>query len=239
MKKNHLILHMLALAGFALATPAHAVIVIYSEDFTGTGALHGTAPTTTTDGATWVASGWQKNGTITGSGNNNAFLPFAPESGWLYTLTATLSDGGGGWTALGFTEFNEVGEGFQGFDVNASPWVFYRGTTGSTPREVDSRTGPATGGGFSHGSYDSPVTLSMVLDTTGSDWSVEWFINGDSERTHTFTDGNPSINYVGFGRITSAVGPIQSFELTGIPEPGSLALLGAGVGLILLRRRRA
>ena len=61
--------------------------------------------------------------------------------------------------------------------------------------------------------------------------------------THTYTTGNPTINYVGFvsheGPAGTAVGSVSAFQLTAIPEPSTYAMvLGGLLNLSLIRRRR-
>jgi len=245
-------------AGMALglAGTASAAIILYQENFDGSSAadLDEKTPSSFTSGAhgvpsgaEWTALDWKQDGSIAGGGGASAFLPFDPQNGWVYTLTATLNAGDAAsnqnsWTGLAFTENNNTSGGILGAgNSNSSAFLYRTENSSGTSKEVVSFNVPpsATDDRVSHGAFDPAVTLSMVLDTTESNWSTEFFINGSSVRTHTFTGGNPTINHVGFGRVNNATGPIDSFQLSAIPEPGSLALLGAGVGLLLLWRRRS
>jgi len=243
-----------------LAGTAPAAIILYQENFAGSSEdnLNGKAPDIVTSGAHGVPGGavwkapteanvWRQDGSIpeSFSSSHSAVLPFQPESGWIYTLSATVhadhrlsTARGGSWTILSFRTGDDT-FGVPG-NSDAAPWVLYRPASTNDPNyEVVSWAGTGTTGSQSHGAFSNPpITLSMVLDTTESAWSVEWFVNGVSQREHTYTT-NPTINHVSFGRNNDARGPFDSFQLTAVPEPGSLALLGAGVGVLLLRRQRS
>jgi hypothetical protein len=124
---------------------------IYSDNFDGgTVVINDTTPDTTTAGAKWVANeNWKADGSIAQvantSADHSAFLPFTPESGKIYTLTATLSQptgttNGAGramWAAIGFTN-DTLGtadgnntESFFAGDNAASPLVLWRPDYGS------------------------------------------------------------------------------------------------------------
>ena len=137
--------------GFALAitagfSPSAQAETIYSETFSdgsvGTPSdLDGSTPDTTTGGNTWSASGWQENGStstiftdtdILGGGQDqSAFLAFTPESGKIYTLSASISVPSGGvangWAALGFSQNNTTTGSF--WANGTAPWVLYRPDT--------------------------------------------------------------------------------------------------------------
>ena len=59
--------------------------------------------------------------------------------------------------------------------------------------------------------------------------------------THTYTTGNPVINYVGFVNAEGGgVGGVTAFQLTAtaIPEPSTYALVIGGIATLLFSRRR-
>ncbi len=109
-------------------------------------------------------------------------------------------------------------------------------------RGVQTFIGPNTASGEDYLEAEGEVvTLAVVLDTTESAWTVEWFVNDTSIRSIGYT-ANPTINYVGFGRLFAASGTVDDFSLTvsAVPEPASSALVVAAIvgGAITLRRRR-
>lgn len=216
---------------------------MYFDDFSGDGlsGLNGTTPDTTTGGNTWAASGdWANDGSTTATGtaadDDNAFLAFTPVAGNVYTVSASLATPSGGvsgtqWGAIGFTNTNTLNTVF--WDNGTIPWILYRENN-----EVVSWTGPGIAGNVSEGTFSGPINYSIVLDTTNAtNWTAQWLVNGSEVRAAT-SIGTPMINYVGLGRVGGAAVEFNSFELTVIPEPSTMALLGLG-GMVLLRRRRA
>jgi hypothetical protein len=94
------------------------------------------------------------------------------------------------------------------------------------------------GGPLDEGDHAGPLTLSIVLDTTGAQWTAEWFVGGSSARTETFGSNPTGITHVGLGRESNTDTTFSDFSLTVIPEPSAAALFALG-GLALLRRRRS
>jgi len=96
---------------------------------------------------------------------------------------------------------------------------------------ADGETPPAVGAG--------PNTLKIVMNTTGTNWTTEYFVNGVSKRFFEHTGALSNIDSVGIntGLATTAT-TFSDFQLQTIPEPGSLALLGLGGLTIMIRRRR-
>jgi len=245
---------ILAAAYFAVVSfVGHAnADTIYRHDFSGVSAtnLNGLAPDvdnyTGTGADTWLADtdplrDWKADGSIDNGGatadyNGFAFLPFKAEAGKVYTLSIEMNVTGAEWFGLGFMSNNSTtAGGFYNMSTGAgAPWMLLRGdgTAGV------SFAGPVVDGSAVFASRDGN-TASITLDTTGVDW-VATFVNGSETNTHTYT-GNISddINYVGFGRHLDAVGSVDNFSLTVIPEPSTIGmLLGvAAMGRLFLRRR--
>jgi PEP-CTERM motif-containing protein len=238
------------IAAGGIALPSQAVTTIYYDDFSGSSGtdLAGTAPDIRPGSETWAlgsgdsaipAQRWKADGSVLGSssggGGTTGLLPFTPSAGNIYELSVlinpTTTDGSGDWLALGFLSPS----GFPD-----SPWMFKRGDSGSPAYDTTTFLGPSTSGGLvtgvPSGSQPSPTDFRIVLDTTPALWTVEWFIDGSSVRTATYAS-NPSITNVGLFRFESAAGSVDNFRLTQVPEPGSLALLGLGLGLLAAHRR--
>ncbi len=229
----------------SMSACAFAQTFIYSETFSGSGStnLVGTVPTTRPGSETWSgttgASSWMANGAVNSTGDANAFLPFNPTSGFIYTLSldANPAGGTGSWLALGFTAGNSATR-FQLSPTDPSPWLLLRDTRGNGQGQTF--FGPGTNGGANYNAPSGVVNLQLVLNTTGSQWTAGWFINGVSVRSETYVT-NPTINYVGFGKIDNVSGTIDNFSLTQIPEPSTYAMIaGIGaLGLVWYRRKRA
>ena len=229
-----LVASAVVMATFAFTTAvANAQTIIYQDDFSGSSStdLNGTTPDTTTGGNTWLADidplrDWKADGSIdNGAANANrngyAFLPFTPEAGKVYTLSIDMNVTPSSWFALGFMSDNDTTSGgfYQESTGDGSPWMLLRGN-GTAGK---SYAGPSTGGGANLPSRDGN-TVSIVLDTTGTDW-VATFKNGSASNSYTYTatDISDDINYVGFGRHTTAIGSVDNFSLT-TPTPATVLL---------------
>jgi hypothetical protein len=135
----------IALAFFGGSSGLLASTVIYQDLFTGgSGTLNGAAPDTRlgvaggSASATWNSSGWTQNGVKSSPAAGNAWLPFNPESGNVYTLTLAvdLTNASSSWAAIGFATTaspSTTGE-FWGALGAEDPWMLIRGqTSGSLP----------------------------------------------------------------------------------------------------------
>ena len=226
------ILHALALAlavailGIGFLAPSASAITIYSDTLTGSGsALNGTTVDSSvtyaggTAGATWTAVGSYKEtttGTIgTDASHQGAYLPFTPQAGYVYTLTATLEyPAGGNWAALGFqTQADLSNSQFHAAAGSAYAWTLVRGSGGGQPQFFP---GPdtATGGAFATGSQSGLQTVTITLNTTGASWTTSATIGGYTS-SYTYSSNPTSIAYVGFGGVGS-VSKTTNFSLSAV-----------------------
>jgi hypothetical protein len=119
---------------------------------------------------------------------------------------------------------------FFGYDTTGTNEVkiFINGTTQDFQQSVN-----LDGGG------ELSVRFSGITDfNVGSTVNFEAFINGGSVDTGSFTWSGTNENYINvYSNYTANGGPVDNFEVSAVPEPTSLALLGLG-GLLIARRRR-
>jgi hypothetical protein len=243
---------------------AHAQ-TIYSNNFSLGGAvtINGTTPTLAntfaggTTSATWTSvigvndtSASLANGKVDAS-QNSVLLPFTPQSGYLYTLTAsvTFSSNPGSWVNLGFTQFSPTDQTsgharFADSTVNGIDWVIVNPTTANEQFFAGPRTTPSAGVGSQNlASGLATYTLQLNLDTSTPLWTISSFINGTQLGPNFTFTANPTIAAVGYGQntITSGSG-IQwnnlELDATVVPEPSALALTGIGAAMFVLLRCR-
>lgn len=251
----------------AASVNAETITTIYQDDFSGssTAGLAGTTPDTTTGGATWISSSYiSANGAInntstnTLTGNSNAYLAFTPVAGHIYTLSADLNisqyvSTDVKWLAFGFVYSSTTPSTSSSFFTSSTSYGAYALTSYSrsaaTTVSAKMYRGKAntnqvgttqTYTGVAATTYN---TIKEVLDTTGAAWTIKWYCDGAEigSSSYTATTNPTTINYVGFGTRCGATGGIDNFSLTSttIPEPGTIALLAAGMlGLLAYAWRK-
>ena len=237
-------------AGALLSLSAQAAI-IYQDDFNFSGSLNGRTPNQTT-GSNWTAFGtWTGNGaSITpGEANRSAYLPFVPQSGMIYELTAGMSNASGSattWISLGFSESGTPPSN-NNFTSGGIATVILRDNSLN-------QTYAGSGVANSSGSLNFPTFVAntfyeykVVLNTTGANWTYDVYrdgvqldVNGGAAGlTYTWSSGNPTIGSVLLSNNTaSSSARYDYFRLEAIPEPSSVLSLAAAGLLGLLRRRR-
>ncbi|GAA5131555.1 hypothetical protein GCM10023212_42970 [Luteolibacter yonseiensis] len=205
-----------------------------SETFTGTGALNGKILATGT--GTWSAStGWNRNNGVankSAAGDIHALVPFAPQAGYVYTLSLeidpTNSPGSADWFALGFSSQPSTTLPSSLFPTVGQAWVLLRanGSDGGTARAFSSAS--ANQLSFSPvvsppGTYDM---LRIVLDTRNPNWVSTYSFNGASLGTHTH-NGALAIQSAGISGYGNALGNVRNFRLTssGGGIPGTISKL--------------
>ena len=244
---------MVGYAGVCLCLAAASVsaAVIYEDDFSGSGSinLNGLAPDVGT--SVWVAhSGWKADGTP--GSYSSATLPFAPQSGRIYLLTARLTQvvGNGDWLALGFaagsaTTRNTNASRFVEGTTAGQPWMIRRGNAATNLDQAF--IGPGTNGGSDITTLDrsKAVDFSIRLDTRQAAWSAEWMQKTTDQavwqtvRTHTYTTP-PSIAAVGLACAnTGTTGKIAYFRLEEVDFNLSIVPGGHPADTVVLQEHNA
>jgi len=191
--------------------------IIYSNAFNGGAtSLNRKFPAIATSSAGGSASAWwncvsnsttsflHADGTI-GTTVNSVLLPFTPECGYVYTLTASVTVPAmiaGQWITMGFAATNPppntaIDPRFGSTYVNGTPWTYL--TEGNGGDYFFPVRGTSTANAAlmpSPGTY----TVQLVLDTTGGQWKSSEFVN-DTQVGTTYTYvTNPTITAVGIGQ---------------------------------------
>ena len=205
---------------------------VYHDTFNRTALLKGSTPSLANVGnanVSWVAyPGLSTDGagisvtTATPSPvggisqHNNAFLPFMPQTGHVYTLSVEIQgvSGGGQWLAFGFAQ-NALWNDYFAADNIGAGWLLQRANNSG----VQIFQGPGTSGDASFSSSGNTNVFrhySIVLDTTTGDassgWTITFFQNG-SELQQSVYESNPAIAYVGVG-ADGATGYYRDFSLS-------------------------
>jgi len=180
---------------------------IYSQTFAAGPPIVGT--TSTTGGGTWAGDNIiDLNGNSTGVGGAIS-LPFSPQSGFVYDLTATINvtTVNASWLGVGFLQ-----------DNTAYGW-FPPANTPAALRTIGWQTWAGPGANYPQTSNE----VLIRLDTSGALWTVAMF-QGGVQMGSTFTYvTNPTINHVGFVAEGPAVGSVSAFKLTAVSNSPTFA----------------
>jgi len=210
----------------AFCCSAGSAQIIYSNSFDeGAVNIWGTAPDTAnslfggTNTATWNdalgvndTNAFYANGTIHTGQPDSILLPFKPQPGFVYTLTASLTFTGnpGSWVGLGFAQNDSVnvpvsfgrltdaGVGPAGYD-----WIILNEANGNvqcfdapgSPGQIFNQNGFFTAGAGTH-------IVQVILDTTGTLWSYASYVDGIQTGPERSFTANPTIGAIGLTQTT-------------------------------------
>jgi hypothetical protein len=244
---------------------------IYLDNFDGAAAadLNGTTPDVGANN--WAAhTAFDANGLVTPvTGGSSAVLPFTPAAGNVYTLTTSLRGvtGNTNWFGAGFVESVPANPQASGNDNRfisgatvGKAWMLFRGATSPTAPLQSLRGDAASGtppagvavtwlGGFTPG---GDIDLQIILDAAGGPgtWKAQFFAKRPADASYTDVGGGAlallaeDIGGVGLAYSNTGIsGSVVHFslEVTPVPEPASVGMIGLGfaaVGLFVQRRRQ-
>jgi hypothetical protein len=228
------VLLLLAMAG-VLRAQLVTNVTIYQDNFARTGILSGSAPdTVNTPGATWFACNNPANNAVMMTDGSevactnfpnptnglylNAFLPFTPQVGHIYTNSVNIVALSGGlqWLAVGFATQAitnnfyaavNCGAGFTLVRGNGSGIQAYESPGGGNTATVSASFGTTTN------------LFTVVLDTTTGNanygWTLRFLTNNVQAASFTIPYNNYPIHYVGIS-VDGATGYFQQFTLTDV-----------------------
>ena len=255
---------LVALSAACFFYTAQAEIILIQENFggDGTGNLNGTnadtfLPAITTAGGndTWSGrTSFKNNGDLVAGGlldgtialSLGSYINAAKNTATgLFTLNVTMTQPvGGTWVSVGFLTGNNSNANF----------VFNNGLGTSLHRTNDTGTNYFRGPGTSVAGIDPGVLTGTVTFTTVLDLRPEGGYNGTTNfgtvhfsnslgvggvQSATF-DANQDFNHVGFSYTgADLVANLSQFQVTQIPEPSSLILMGVALlAVVGLRSRK-
>jgi hypothetical protein len=186
----------------------------------------------------------------------NAYLPFVPQAGFIYdahvAIAASAAGASGNWLGMTFAPASLNGHTAGGGASALSNMAGYGLIIDKGVNTVQSFAGAGTANGelsgvpsgFNSNSATTPVynTFDIILNTSGSQWTVSWMVNGSvptgigsSSFTYTST---PSIGNIVIG-TNKLAGAFSDFSLTAtaVPEPSSLVMLALAALPFAARRR--
>lgn len=247
-----------------------SAVIIYQDDFNGTPGedVHNSIPDVrlsyagASSTATWsantifdFATGGGAVLVAEGSTSRSAYLPFIPQTNFLYDYQISMS----------FTEVINASRSMQmGFFSNPTPnlttaltsnasqgpVIFFRNAGSYVARAVGNADITGFSSSMSGANVTNLHTFRITLDTSQTQWVMRTYINGSELGSGYTFPANPNIGAVGFSVNSSmsgtgtptlnAAGTFSNMTLsaTPIPEPSHLALLSLCPLLLGLQRVR-
>ena len=230
--------------------------ILFSDDFNRTGKIYGSTPSYVNpayypSGLTWYGCNDAQASTTAGqpaSGFCNQLLAFTPQSGQQYNFTVVAKSPDGWDISVGFGKVLTWNGGYDWWDQDVRSSAFasvFSGptTTNGTYRTIDNNgvvisPTPGVAGTFKYTPVgDGYNTISMMLDTRSGLASATATLSVNGVTMGSWAADVSSYTGVGYGRYGDYRYSVRSVNLSTIPEPGSLTLLGLVGGGLLLRRK--
>jgi hypothetical protein len=204
-----------------IATSPWAVVgesrIVFQDTFSTDGSLAG-RPVELGFGTLWQsdAAMMSSNGVALPAATGPAkvaALPFVPEQGKMYSLSADINAISGNWLAIGFlSETNQstiTGNGWFYSSVDEpSPWMY------TTPAgAIRTYAGPGATVSELAGVTGSNGTMKIVLDTSATDWVATYYFDDIPLRTNVYS-GSLSITHVAFGGYPVSISEVDNFILS-------------------------
>lgn len=188
----------------ALASAA----VLYDENFTGAAAttLNGQIPDIDHNGG---SNQWRAHTNFTADGNMNppaggsgGYLAFIPQSGFVYTLSASFANvvGNTNWMGFGFVESapaaaaTTAGNDYRFISgaTSGKAWMLFRGAFGTNALTHQTHRGGADSGttnpaDWSVGTFAAggDIDLQIVLDTTAATYTATFYAKLPTDGSYT------------------------------------------------------
>lgn len=152
--------------------------------------------------------------------SRNAYLPFSPEPGHIYTCTLKLEisnplDDGSkeskDWAAIGLS--SNPGRNLLPLSSVCSLLLRRdgKGQVNLRGESENSNSDDKHSAKVVHGA--TTATLGLILNTTGNDWEVIYQVDGEDVGMRTFQT-KPDIQFLGIGQIATAEGRFIELKLT-------------------------
>ncbi len=200
--------------------------IVYLDSFDGeAGApLHGASldigEATWTTGEVFKADGTVSALVLQQSNGQAAWLPFVPQPDAIYIAEARIHNPYQGWVAFGYMPatsatspiWTVTNPGMRHSNSGAHAWALVRNDNSGLHQQIFN--GPNTGNKLFDGNAadpEQPVDLKIVLDTTASVWTANYYINGKHlTGPHPLpASANPgsvsAIGGIGFSRSNTSV----------------------------------
>ena len=199
--------------------------ILYLDYFSGAaGALNNRTPDTDAIYSNkWIAANaWRTDGTRANIANAtaNAFLPFVPEAGQVYRLSADINCVGADsmdWLSLGFANGTNTEAAWQ-LANNAVGWMLAR-DSGTVTADGQTFLGPGNTSSTNTGVHPTgTMNYVIILDTRPAqraDWTFTFLVNSNVVvPATTFRGDGPTISSIGLGMLSGGgSGQVDNFNL--------------------------
>lgn len=195
--------------------------VLVRDSFLGSGPLAGSSPAARggVGDAAWQAprDGWQLDAAaaaVVATSHGTALLPFVPEPGHIYRISATIhaTAGGIGWGGVGFTSAASVAN-----YIPSGPWLLQRHRTEAQPNRA--YAGPGETNAVGRGdTLTGEQTRTILLDTSRPQWRAVFFVGGVQLGEATINPQSAAIRHVCLAAFPNSRVEFREFLVATMPR---------------------